>query len=164
MTTMEHEGFLMSEPKPSLEAVIAELGENFSILEEWEERYGYLLQLGQELAPFPEAFRTPQWRVEGCVSQVWLVPEYRGDQSLVFLADSDALLVKGLVAIALRLFSGRQIAEICRHDAGAILGNLGLAGFLSPSRSNGFHALVCKIHALARVGAENLPGVGAENL
>jgi cysteine desulfuration protein SufE len=130
---------------PAIDADLAELADEFDILGDWEERYRYVIELGRELAPLSDAERSDANKVRGCASQVWLVTEPRGDGSLGFRGDSDAHIVRGLIAILLRLFSGRQPAEILAFDAKAGLDKLGLSGALSQQRSNGLASMVARI-------------------
>ena len=121
--------------------------EDFAVLDEWEDRYRYVIDLGQALPPFPDAARSPANKVQGCVSQVWLTTA-RGsgpDPQIRFAGDSDAHIVKGLVAIMLALFSGRAASEIQKTDAEATLKELGLDEHLSPQRANGLRSMVKRI-------------------
>ncbi len=120
----------------------------FSFLDDWEERYKYVIELGRDLPPFPEALRTDAHKVRGCVSQVWLVTRVEpGPEGpvLFFQGDSDALIVKGLVAIVLALFSGKPARTIRATDADAVFRTLGLAEHLTPQRSNGLKSMVGRI-------------------
>ena len=130
-----------------------EISENLSFLDDWEDRYRYLIELGQTLSPLTENERSSENKVHGCVSQVWLsVGEVRsGDGiTLEFRGDSDAMIVKGLVAILISLFSGSTPNQICEMDAIAILDELGLREHLTSQRSNGLVAMVERIHAEAK--------------
>jgi cysteine desulfuration protein SufE len=128
---------------------IDEITETFALLDDWEERYRYVIELGRALPPFPEAERTREHEVQGCVSRVWLVTrlEDGGPEGPVirFLGDSDAHIVRGLVAILIALFSGRSTREILAIDAEAVLDRLGLREHLTPQRSNGLIAMVRRI-------------------
>lgn len=127
---------------------IDEILENFTLLDEWEERYRFVIDLGRDLPPFPEDARTEENRVRGCTSRVWLVSSV--DQSkLLFKGDSDAHIVRGLVYILLSLYSGRTPAEALETDAKGVLSKLGLEGHLSPMRTNGLYAMVERIRAIA---------------
>jgi cysteine desulfuration protein SufE len=123
----------------------AELSEEFDLLGDWEERYRYVIELGKELAPLTDAERTDPYKVRGCASQVWLVTEPRADGTVAFRGDSDAHIVRGLIAILLRLYSGRAPAEILAFDAKAAFEELGLTGALSSQRSNGLASMVARI-------------------
>ena len=122
-----------------------ELAEEFDLLGDWEERYRYVIELGKDLEPLADAERNEANKVRGCASQVWLVTERAADGGLVFRGDSDAHIVRGLIAILLRLYSGRPPAEILAFDAKAALDRLGLAGALSTQRSNGLASMVARI-------------------
>src|SRR5689334_691454 len=128
-----------------IDAHLAELSEEFEVLGDWEERYRYVIDLGRELAPLSDAERSDANKVRGCASQVWLVTEPQADGTLGFRGDSDAHIVRGLIAILLRLFSGRRPAEILGFDAKAAFERLGLTGALSSQRSNGLASMVQRI-------------------
>lgn len=124
--------------------------EDFSFLGEWEERYRYVIELGQTLAPLSEAEHSPENKVQGCVSQVWLVHEAErgdGEPRLTFRGDSDAHIVRGLIAILLDIYNGKTPSQILDIDAKDILARLGLEEHLSPQRSNGLHAMVQRIRS-----------------
>lgn len=125
-----------------------ELVERFSIFDDWEERYAYLIELGRKLPPYPEAHRDEDHRVRGCVSRVWLTHEQRGD-TIHFDADSDAFIVKGLVAILLMLYSDKTPEQIRAVPIEQVFDDLGLSGHLTPSRRNGFFSMVEKIRQIA---------------
>lgn len=128
--------------EPSADAAVDALAAEFELLGDWEERYRYIIELGRSLAPLSEAERQDSNRVRGCASQVWLVTEAGAEGTLDFRGDSDAHIVRGLIAILLRLYGGRTAGEILALDAPAILQRLGLAGALSSQRSNGLAAMV----------------------
>ncbi|MDB5419721.1 MAG: SufE protein involved in Fe-S center assembly [Phenylobacterium sp.] len=121
------------------------LAEDFDFLGDWEERYRYVIELGRDLAPLTDSERSGANKVRGCASQVWLVTEPQADGRLRFRGDSDAHIVRGLIAILLKLFSGRQPAEILAFDAKAAFERLGLSGALSAQRSNGLASMVARI-------------------
>lgn len=129
------------------------LAEEFDLLGDWEERYRYVIELGKELEPLTDAERSEPNKVRGCASQVWLVTEPEADGRLRFRGDSDAHIVRGLVAILLRLYSGRTAAEILAFDAKAGLDRLGLSGALSAQRSNGLASMVARIRRDAELAA-----------
>jgi cysteine desulfuration protein SufE len=136
---------------------IAALKEDFSLIDEWEDRYRYVIELGRALPPLEEAERIPHNKVQGCASQVWIAvhEEKNGHEPrLSFTGDSDALIVKGLIAIIFRLFSGRPAAEILATDAGALLDELGLREHLTPQRSNGVASMVTRIKSDAKAALE----------
>lgn len=133
------------------EMTFAELVENFALFDDWEDRYRYLIDLGRKLPPLPEAFKTEANKVRGCMSQVWLVTGHpAGDVSrFAFAADSDAHIVKGLIAVLGVLFSGQTPAAIAGIDPEAAFKTLGLDQHLSPTRRNGLVAMVQRIKAAA---------------
>src|SRR6201995_4031878 len=104
-------------PHPSIEDELAELSAEFEVLGDWEERYRYVIDLGRDLAPLTDAERSDANKVRGCASQVWLVTEPQADGTILFRGDSDAHIVRGLIAILLRLYSGRKPVEILGFDA-----------------------------------------------
>ena len=131
---------------------IDELVDDFELFEDWEERYRYIVDLGKNLPPMPDAEKTEETKVRGCMSQVWMTAQSDASQSpptLTFRADSDAFIVKGLIAILLELYSGRQPKDILDLDATEALSKLGLSSHLSPNRRNGFVAMVDRIKAEA---------------
>ena len=128
-----------------VQQALSELQDEFDLLGDWEERYRYVIDLGKELAPLSDAERTDPYKVRGCASQVWLVTEPRSDGTMGFRGDSDAHIVRGLIAILLRLFSGRRPEEILGFDAKAAFEKLGLTGALSAQRSNGLFSMVERI-------------------
>ena len=135
---------------------INEIFDDFAFLDEWEDRYRYVIELGQALPPFPDFARTDAYKVPGCVSQVWLTTE-RGsgpNPIVTFAGDSDAHIVKGLVAIMLALFSGRRASEIVAADAEDTLRRLGLDEHLTPQRANGLRSMVKRIKRDAALALE----------
>ena len=130
------------------------LAEEFDAFgDDWEERYRYVIDLGRDLAPLTDAERSDANKVRGCASQVWLVTEPQADGTILFRGDSDAHIVRGLIAILLRLYSGRAPAEILCFDAKAAFDKLGLAGALSAQRSNGLASMVARIRRDAELAA-----------
>jgi cysteine desulfuration protein SufE len=132
---------------------IASLAEDFSLLDDWEDRYRYIIELGRSLPPFDENERTPANKVQGCASQVWIATHVRnagGEPVMTFSGDSDALIVKGLIAILLMLYSGRTARQILAIDALDVFGSLGLKDHLTPQRSNGFASMVARIKSDAK--------------
>lgn len=129
---------------------IQDMIDDFAFLDDWEDRYMHVIDLGKGLAPLAEGTRTDENKVKGCASQVWLVSE-NTDDIWTFSGDSDAHIVKGLVAITLEIFSGRSAAQIAALDANAILSKLGLAEHLSAQRSNGLASMIGRIKAEAAV-------------
>jgi cysteine desulfuration protein SufE len=133
---------------------VAEIIENFELMEEWDDRYRYLIELGRALPPLPEAARTDANKVRGCASQVWLStsvkPNGAGGPILTFAGDSDAHIVRGLIAILFAFYSGKSARQIVENDAIALFNKLGLREHLTPQRSNGFKSMVERIKADAR--------------
>src|ERR1700742_1121990 len=128
-----------------IDQTLEDLASEFELLGDWEERYRYVIDLGRTLAPLSGAERGDVNKVRGCASQVWLVTEPRADGSLGFRGDSDAHIVRGLIAILLRLYAGPSPAEILAFDAKAAFEALGLTGALSAQRSNGLASMVARI-------------------
>ena len=123
---------------------------DFEFLDDWEDRYRYIIELGRTLAPLPDSERTAENKVRGCASQVWLssnVERRDGLPQFHFVGDSDALIVRGLVAIVIALFDGKTADEILATDAEAFFGQLDLRAHLTAQRSNGLRALVDRIRA-----------------
>ena len=131
------------------------LVEEFGFLDDWEDRYRYVIELGKALPPLPEAEKTDANKVTGCASQVWLVSEAedRDRAVLRFRGDSDAHIVRGLIAILLKLFSGRPAHEIAATNAEAYFARLGLRDHLTSQRSNGLSSMVQRIQSDARAAA-----------
>ena len=137
-------------------AEFEEIVENFELFDDWEDRYRYVIELGRSMAPLADALKTDAAKVEGCASQVWLIPEFRkdgGEESFYFEGDSDAMIVRGLIAVLRTLYCGQPVGEVPRIDAQAELGRLGLEQHLSSQRSNGLKAMVRRINDLARAAA-----------
>lgn len=132
----------------SIDADLAELIESFDLLGDWESRIEYVIDLGKDLAPLPEADRIDGNKVPGCAAQVWLAVRRHGDR-MTFLADSDSALSKGNIALLLRLYSDRTPAEILSFDAKAALDRLGLPDALTRQRANGLNAMVGRIREAA---------------
>lgn len=128
--------------------------DDFALLDEWEDRYRYLIELGRALEPLPDAAHNDVNKVRGCASQVWLETRVERDAAgapvLYFRGDSDAHIVRGLVALTLALFSGQRAADIAGIDALSVYRDLGLAEHLTPQRSNGVRAMIERIKADAR--------------
>jgi cysteine desulfuration protein SufE len=134
--------------------MIDEILDNFSLLDEWDDRYRYIIELGRTLAPLPEAARTDANKVQGCASQVWLRTDIRSDRDgvpvLTFVGDSDAHIVRGLIAILFAIYSGKRARDILDTDAIALFDRLGLREHLTPQRSNGLRSMVERIRSDAR--------------
>lgn len=129
-----------------------QIRDDFEFLDEWDDRYKYLIDLGRGLAPYPEEFRDDAHKVRGCASQVWL-HEARKGELIMLQGDSDAHIVKGLVAILIALYSGKSPQEMRDIDPRAALAPFDLEDHLTPQRSNGLHSMVNRIRAIA---AENI--------
>ena len=133
---------------------IDEIIENFELLEEWDDRYRYLIELGRALPPLPETARTAANKVQGCASQVWLAtsikPNGGGGPVLTFEGDSDAHIVRGLIAILLTLYSGQTPKHILATDAIKVFDEFGFREHLTPQRSNGLRSMVERIRSDAR--------------
>ena len=129
---------------------INELIDNFELLDGWEEKYAYIIELGNHLEPLDEEYRTEEWKVRGCQSQVWLEPKFENG-ILSFKGDSDAFIVKGLIAIVLMIYSNKSAQEIKEIEVEEIFAKLGLQEHLSPSRRNGLFSMVEKIKYYAEV-------------
>jgi cysteine desulfuration protein SufE len=129
---------------------IEQILDDFEVLDSWDDRYRYVIELGRALPPFPEAERTDRNKVQGCASQVWVVSETRpakndGGPVVELQGDSDAHIVKGLIAILLALYSGQPAKKILETDAIELFNRLGLGEHLTPQRSNGFRSMVERI-------------------
>ena len=133
---------------------IDEIRDNFALLDDWDDRYRYVIELGRTLDPMPEAEHSSANKVQGCASQVWLsrqIDRSHGDAPrLNYLGDSDAHIVRGLIAILLTLYSGHTPEDILASDALAVFDGLGFGGHLTPQRSNGLRAMVERIRSDAR--------------
>ena len=129
----------------SIDQTLGELVDEFDVLGDWEERYRYVIDLGKTLEPLSPDEHSDANKVRGCASQVWLVTERTDDGRLKFRGDSDAVIVSGLIAVVLRLYSGRMPQEILGFDAAKAFDKLGLSGALSRQRSNGLMSMVERI-------------------
>jgi cysteine desulfuration protein SufE len=133
--------------QPVMSTTIDTIRDDFAFLDDWEDRYRYIIELGQGLSPYPEAARDGAHKVQGCVSQVWLKTSLSGgaDPVMEFEGDSDAHIVRGLVAIMLALFSGKRASAILRTDAEATMHEFGLDEHLTPQRANGLRSMIKRI-------------------
>ena len=131
----------------TMTAALETISDDFSYLDDWEDRYRYVIDLGRDLPDFPEAERTAANKVQGCVSQVWLKTTTASGNNpiLTFVGDSDAHIVRGLVAIMLALYSGKTASEIISTDAEETFKLLGLDEHLTPQRANGLRSMVARI-------------------
>lgn len=138
-----------------------EIIDNFSLLDEWDDRYRYVIELGRGLAPLSERDRSEANKVQGCASQVWLATSVRSDGQrgpvLTFSGDSDAHIVRGLIAILFAVFSGKHARDILAADAIALFERLGLREHLTPQRSNGFRSMVERIRTDAQAALAATP-------
>ena len=144
-----------------IDAALNDLADEFEMLGDWEERYRYVIELGKDLEPLSAEEHSEENKVRGCASQVWLettrAQDAAGAQTLSFRGDSDAHIVRGLIAVLFALFSGKSAKDILSTDAVALFERLGLREHLTPQRSNGFRSMVERIRrdanvALAAVG------------
>ena len=135
-------------------ATIDDIIDNFALLDEWDDRYRYVIELGRMLAPLPQELHTEANKVQGCASQVWLATSVRQNggagPTLSFEGDSDAHIVRGLIAILFALYSGKAAPEILNTDAVELFNRLGLREHLTPQRSNGFRSMVERIKSDAQ--------------
>ena len=129
-----------------------DIAETLEFLDDWEERYRHVIELGRAMPPLEDSFKVPAYKVEGCASQVWLRPQIEAGR-FDFQGDSDAMIVRGLIAILHALYAGLPLAEVGRVDAAAELGRLGLNDHLSAQRSNGLRAMVERIRKVATASA-----------
>jgi cysteine desulfuration protein SufE len=137
---------------------IDDIRADFALLDDWEDRYRYVIELGRALPPFPEELRTGANKVRGCASQVWLSTERVGDPAhpgkgdrMVMQGTSDAHIVQGLIAVLLAIYDGKRLDEFPRTDAEAVFSELGLREHLTPQRSNGLASMVKRIRADAEM-------------
>ena len=118
-----------------------DLVETFEFLDDWEDRYRHVIDMGKAMPPLEDALRVPATKVDGCASQVWLVPQIK-DGTFTFRGESDAMIVRGLIAVLLALYNNQPVSDVVKTDAVAELGRLGLNDHLSAQRSNGLRAMV----------------------
>ncbi|WP_425411040.1 SufE family protein [Hyphococcus sp.] len=133
-------------------ASFEDIRNDFEFLDEWDDRYKYLIDLGRNLEPYPEAYRDDAHKVRGCASQVWLHAEADGG-AIVLQGDSDAHIVKGLVALLMALYSGKSANDILNTDPEAELAAFDLTDHLTPQRSNGLHSMIGRIREIAKTQA-----------
>ncbi len=134
-----------------------EIADTFEFLDDWEDRYRHVIELGKAMEPLDDAFKVPATKVEGCASQVWILPQIEGqgpEAVFSFRGDSDALIVRGIIAVLHALYSGLTVEEVLKVDAAAEMARLGLDEHLSAQRSNGLRAMVQRIRALASQAVE----------
>lgn len=125
-----------------------DLVQTFAFLDDWEDRYRHVIEMGKAMPPLDDSFKVPATKVDGCASQVWLRPVIDGGR-FDFQGDSDAMIVRGLIAVVHALYAGLPVAEVARVDAPAELARLGLDRHLSAQRSNGLRAMVARIRQTA---------------
>lgn len=129
-----------------------EVAETFEFLDDWEDRYRHVIEMGKSMDPLEDAFRVPATKVDGCASQVWILPDISGEGPAAvfnFRGESDAMIVRGLIAILHALYSGVTVTDVLKVDAAAELARLGLDEHLSAQRSNGLRAMIERIRLLA---------------
>lgn len=142
-------------------AAFEDIAETFAFLDDWEDRYRHVIELGKAMPALDPALRVPAIRVEGCASQVWIMPQIDGQGPQArfdFRGDSDAMIVRGLIAVLHALYSGLTVDQVQQVDARAELARLGLNDHLSAQRSNGLRAMIARIHGLAESEATRQPG------
>jgi cysteine desulfuration protein SufE len=125
-----------------------DIAEDFEFLDDWEDRYRHVIELGKAMEPLEDALKVPATKVDGCASQVWLVPDIKGG-IFKFRGDSDAMIVRGLIGVLVALFDGLPLGEVLKVDAAAEMARLGLDQHLSAQRSNGLRAMLERIRLLA---------------
>ena len=133
-------------------AAFEDIAETFEFLDDWEDRYRHVIELGKAMPGLDDAVKVPATKVDGCASQVWFLPRIEGqgpDARFDFDGDSDAMIVRGLIAILKALYAGLSVDEVLRVDAAAEMGRLGMFGHLSSQRSNGLKSMIGRINALA---------------
>lgn len=139
----------------------AAIAEDFALFDDWREKIEYVLELGKNLEPFPDEHRTDANKVRGCQSQVWMVAETDpASGALRIKADSDAFIVKGLIALLLRLYANRKPADIVANPP-AVFEEIGLGKHLSPTRANGLHAMIKRIHQIATAAVHGTSAAAA---
>ena len=134
--------------QPAFEEIV----ETFEFLDDWEDRYREVIDMGRRMPPMPDALKGPETKVDGCASQVWIAPKLEGDR-LDFDGDSDAMIVKGLIAVLHALYGGLPASDAAAVDARAELARLNLEDHLSSQRSNGLKAMVVRLQEIARRAA-----------
>ena len=137
----------------------ADLISDFELLDDWEDRYRHLIELGRALPPMNDALKTPATKVSGCASQVWIHSTVGKDATLKLVGDSDALIVKGLIAVVFLMFDGLSAKDIVAYDALGAFAQLGLKEHLTPQRSNGLASMVKRIKADAAVVQDSVAGI-----
>ncbi len=134
------------------------IADDFAFLDDWEDRYRYVIELGKKMEPLDAALRVPATKVDGCASQVWIAPVVKGSgetAQIDFHGDSDAMIVRGLIAVLHALYSGLDPRGVLKVDTAAQMGRLGLDQHLSAQRSNGLRAMVGRIRGIADLALQN---------
>ena len=134
-----------------------DIAETFEFLEDWEDRYRHVIDMGKAMPPLEDAFRVPATKVDGCASQVWLLPKIEGagpDAVFRFRGESDAMIVQGLIAVLHALYEGLTVSDVLKVDAAGELGRLGLNDHLSAQRSNGLRAMIQRVRDLAMTASK----------
>ena len=134
-------------------AAFEDIADTFEFLDDWEDRYRHVIEIGREMPPLEEAFRVSATKVDGCASQVWILPQIDGagtDATFDFRGESDAMIVRGLIAILHALYAGLSVSDVLKVDASAEMARLGLDDHLSAQRSNGLRAMVERVKLLAK--------------
>jgi cysteine desulfuration protein SufE len=134
-------------------AAFEDIADTFEFLDDWEDRYRHVIEIGREMPPLEEAFRVSATKVDGCASQVWILPQIDGagtDATFDFRGESDAMIVRGLIAILHALYAGLTVSDVLKVDASAEMARLGLDDHLSAQRSNGLRAMVERVKLLAK--------------
>ena len=142
---------------PMAQDAFEEIAETFEFLDDWEDRYRHVIDLGKSMDPLPDSQKVPATKVDGCASQVWLVPSVDGtgkDAILEFEGESDAMIVRGLIAVLKALYSGLAVREVLAIDAPAEMARLGLNDHLSSQRSNGLRAMVQRIRDISEAARD----------
>jgi len=137
-------------------AAFEDIADTFEFLDDWEDRYRHVIEMGKAMPAMDDAVKVPATKVDGCASQVWILPQIDGDGAAAtfhFQGDSDAMIVRGLIAVLHALYDGLSVDEVIKVDAGGELARLGLNDHLSSQRSNGLRAMVERIRALAQAKA-----------
>ena len=134
-------------------AAFEDIADTFDFLDDWEDRYRHVIELGKAMPAMEDAVKVPATKVDGCASQVWILPQIEGEGAKAkfhFKGDSDAMIVRGLIAILHALYDGLSVDEVVKVDAGGELARLGLNDHLSSQRSNGLRAMIERIRILAQ--------------
>lgn len=137
----------------SIEDNFQNISDDFSYLDEWEEKYKYIIEVGQQLALFDDVYKVDSYKVKGCTSQVWLRTHINKQNIMTITGDSDAHIVKGLLGLLVSYYSGTHIDEIAANDATKLFAHIGMADQLTPQRAGGLNAMIKRIQSAATVSA-----------